>query len=184
MEYCRLSFSTGSDQPAVQVVQLIIDHPTTNMCNSRSYPPPPPPVVETTGEKGGVHLEGVHHISIVMSSGAVFAVIVFIAAWCLLRKKKTCCKENGGDSPSVQIAIPSAPLSMTSPTPPNAPVNMANLPSNMLMNPAPPTDIELALFRAQEKERQRQLHQLQQPSQPETLPPALQMALANRFPVV
>ena len=184
MQSCKLSHTFGPDNPAAFLDQQFLDHTTVHMCNSRTHNQPPPPVVEYTGESGGAHFEGIHHISLVMSSGATFAVIVFIAAWCLLRKKKNCFRENASDSPSVQIAMPSAPFPMTPVHPPNAPVSMVNMAPSMPTNPTPPTDIELALLRMQEKERLRQLHQQEKACQPESLSPGLQLALANRFPVV
>ena len=44
---------------------------------------------------------------------------------------------------------------------------MATLSPSLYVNQGPPTDIELALFRIQEKERQRHLHALHQQQQEE-----------------
>ena len=148
------------------------------MCNSKPTPPPRPLIVETTEEKGGLHFEGVHEISFVLSSGAVIAIIVIIVAWCLIRRRDNCCKRNEGEN-SVRIQIPSAPQPTAALLPP--------------MPSAPPSDIELALFRMQENEKQRQLQQnhlqlhLQQQEvqrQSQAMTPGRQLALANQFPVV
>ena len=84
-----------------------------------------------------------------------------------LRKAKVgrrdrCCKMDGGENTAVQIAIPSAPQTTTTMPPPSAPLPMATLSPAGYMNQAPPTDIELALFRIQEKERQRHFNHLLQ----------------------
>ena len=134
---------------------------TATMCNSKPYPPPSTPVVENTGESGGLHVEGVHQISLVLSSGAVIAIIVMVAVWCLLRRRDRCCKMNGGENTAVQIAIPSAPPTMSTMPPPCTTLPMATLSPTGYMNQAHPSDIELALFRMQEKERQRHFNHLQ-----------------------
>ena len=113
--------------------------------------------------------EGVHQISLVLSSGAVIAIIVMVVLWCLLRRRDRCCKMNGGENTAVQIAIPSAPptsitmppLTTTTMPPPSTTLPMATLSPTGYMNQAPPSDIELALFRMQEKERQRHFNHLQ-----------------------
>ena len=132
------------------------------MCNSKPYPPPTSPKIKNVGESGGIHLEGFHTISLVFSSGSIIAIIGMIAIWCIMRKKK-CCKEERGESPSVQIAIPAAQPTTAALTSPSAPpMTTGSLAVPTLMNQAPPTDIELALFRIHEKERLRHLHQLHQ----------------------
>ena len=110
------------------------------MCNSKPYPPPSPPVVEDTGESGGLHFEGVHQVSLVLSSGAVIAIIALISVWCMLRKRRSCCKMDGGDNTAVQIAMPTAPLTTT--TTPSAPLPtpMATLSPSLYVNQGPGMD--------------------------------------------
>ena len=117
------------------------------MCNSKPPLPPPRPLVETTGESGGLHVEGIHQVSIVLSSSAIVAIVVLIIAWCLLRGKKNCCKKNEADS-SVRIQIPSAPQLLPAMIPPPQPTT------------APPTDRELAQFLHLRQEQQRLQNQL------------------------
>ena len=103
-----------------------------------------------------------HTISLVFSSGSVIAIIGMIAVWCIMRKKR-CCREERGVSPSVQIAMPAAPQTTAALASPSAPpMTMASPAPLMLTSQAPPTDIELAILRIQEKERLRHLHQLHQ----------------------
>ena len=83
----------------------------------------------------------------------MIAIIVIIAAWCMILRR---CKMNGGEN-----AIPTAPQPSGA-LPPPLTVPQPTAPS-MSTNPAPPTDIELALFRMQE--RQRHLHHLHQQQQ-------------------
>jgi len=104
-------------------------------------------VYMTTGESGGLHVEGIHQVSIVLSSSAIVAIVVLIIAWCLLRGKKNCCKKNETDS-SVRIQIPSAPQFLPAMIPPPQPTT------------APPTDRELAQFLHLRQEQQRLQNQL------------------------
>ena len=101
-----------------------------------------------------------------LCSGAVIAIIALTTVWCMLRRRRSCCKMDGGDNTAAQTAMPTAPTTTIALLPPSVPPPTTLSPS-MFMNEGPPTDIELALFRIQEKERQRHLHHLHQQQQEE-----------------
>ena len=111
-------------------------------------------------------------------------------AWRLIRRRwDNCCKKNDGESSSVLIQIPSAPQ----PIEPCSLCSPAVAPS-VPMNMAPQTDIELALFRVQDNQKQKQFFQQNQlqmhpqqqdvQQQLEALTPGRQQTLANQYLVV
>ena len=150
-----------------------------NMCKA-SPAANPPNLSPHIDQQGGVHVKGVHTLSLALSGSAIFGVAVLVFLYCLISKRR-CCASPSVESPvSLQLQPPAA----TSAQPQGQ--LMPTAPSAYMLQPA---DVEnqLALLRAQQELQMAMLRHQQAKDQTAdvTMPPGRMMAIDNnKFLVV
>ena len=169
------SNAAGPDNETPAELQL----PTTQHLQSLacSQPPNLSPHID---QQGGVHVKGVHTLSLALSGSAIFGVAVLVFLYCLISKRRCCASPSVESSVSLQLQPPAA----TSAQPQGQ--LMPTAPSAYMLQPA---DVEnqLALLRAQQELQMAMLRHQQAKDQTAdvTMPPGRMMAIDNnKFLVV